>query len=458
MQRSELEAFYLRVRWQTEHLCAPLETEDYVVQPIDDVSPPKWHLGHTSWFFETFILAKFQRHFKPVVEQYHFIFNSYYESQGVRLARNKRGSLSRPTVQEIFSYRAAVDESMLNLIRTLPERDWVELQRLTELGLHHEEQHQELLITDVKYILSLNPLRPVYHPFQYQTPKEQLALFESPALAPLRSNRNGNENGNGSDILAALQLSPVGSTMLVFSGGLYAVGYNGDEFAFDNESPQHKVYLNEFGLESRLVTNREYLAFMDDGGYRSPELWLSDGWTLCRQEGWRAPLYWEKLDGVWHEMTLSGLREVASEEAAASPVCHVSYYEAEAFAAWSGKRLATEAEWEVAATQSYAAPSGGNFLESERFHPQPSQSQASGIAQLFGDVWEWTASAYLPYPGYKREDGALGEYNGKFMSGQMVLRGGSCATPKRHIRRTYRNFLQPDKRWQFSGIRLASDV
>ncbi|MBC8042319.1 MAG: ergothioneine biosynthesis protein EgtB [Rhizobacter sp.] len=427
-QRSGLKQFYTDVRSRSVWLCEPLETEDYVVQPSEDVSPPKWHLGHTSWFFETFLVQAFHPHFKVHHAGYGFIFNSYYESIGERSPRNARGTLSRPTVKDVYAYRAAIDEQMLAILETVSEPQWPEFERLTVLGLNHEEQHQELLVMDIKSIFAQNPLRPVYRASQ-------------------------NDTAHHTD-------APRGRTDTAFASGLYTIGHaTEDGFAFDNESPPHQVFLEGFTLENRLVTNRDYLAFIEDGGYTKPALWLSDGWATVQREGWHAPLYWEKLPeksgGLWHETTLSGFHEISS--LLDVPVCHVSHYEADAFATWSGKRLPSEAEWEVAAMISGAQVTDGNFLERAAFHPKPAHHDAPATLQLFGDVWEWTASAYLPYPRYRRESGALGEYNGKFMSGQMVLRGGSCATPAKHIRRTYRNFFQPDKRWAFSGIRLAGD-
>ncbi len=401
---------YQQVRQLSESICRPLATEDYVIQSMPDVSPPKWHLAHTTWFFETFLLAPSLPHYQVFHPQFGYLFNSYYETVGKRHPRPQRGLLSRPTVEEIYRYRAYVDQAMQSLL-SQPDST---LEALILLGLHHEQQHQELLLTDIKHILAINPLRPAYRSDRAPLPQEQTALTEQ---------------------------------WLDYPGGLHSLGYDGTEFAFDNESPAHQVYLQDYYLASRLVTNAEYLEFMQAGGYSNPDYWLSEGWATVQTEQWQAPLYWEQIDGNCWVMTLSGLHAVNPSE----PVCHVSFYEADAFARWAGKRLPTEAEWEVAAVQ---VPLQGNFLAQEQFHPLP----AAGVTrpdQLFGDVWEWTQSAYLPYPGFQPAAGAVGEYNGKFMCNQMVLRGGSCVTPPNHIRSTYRNFFPPSTRWQFSGIRLA---
>ncbi len=422
MNRKELVEYFLRIRKCSEDICKPLANEDYVPQPIMDVSPPKWHLAHVSWFFETVLLKVYNPQYQPYHPQYGFIFNSYYESFGKRVERPTRGTLSRPTVQEVMAYRSAINQDMCELIETLPEESWETFHDLVVLGLNHEQQHQELLLTDIKYIYSHNPLQPAY-------------LI----------------TGQSKSVVSSI------SRFLEFEGGVYEIGHPGNEFGFDNEMPSHKVYLNDFKIQNRLVTNREYLEFIEDQGYQSFEYWLSDGWTLLETEGWNSPLFWEQIDGKWFEFTLAGLQPVELD----APVCHVSYYEAEAFAEWTGKRLPTEPEWEIAVQQSKVFPNQGNFMDSGFFQPQPLSEEDTGqslMHQAFGDVWEWTGSAYLPYPGYRRQKGALGEYNSKFMINQMVLKGGSCATPQDHIRTTYRNFFQPDKRWQFMGLRLAETV
>jgi ergothioneine biosynthesis protein EgtB len=402
---------YQQVRQLSEQLCKPLATEDYVIQSMADVSPPKWHLAHTTWFFETFLLVPYLKKYQVFHPKFGYLFNSYYEALGERHPRPQRGLLSRPTVLEVYRYRASVDEAMQSLLKEQEGNSQIE--SLVILGLHHEQQHQELLLTDIKHILAINPLRPVYQP-------------ASPT---------------------SVASTPAKEQWLDYPGELYAIGHEGEGFAFDNELPRHRVYLEDYWLAARLVTNGEYLEFIEADGYGKPEYWLSEGWTMIREQQWQAPLYWEKIDGTWWVMTLWGMRPVNENE----PVCHVSFYEADAYACFRGKRLPTEAEWEVAAAQ---VPRRGNFLETGHFHPTP----PTGITrpdQLFGDVWEWTQSAYLPYPGYQNADGAIGEYNGKFMCNQMVLRGGSCGTPQSHIRPTYRNFFPPSARWQFTGIRLC---
>jgi ergothioneine biosynthesis protein EgtB len=413
---------YQQTRQLSEQICQPLATEDYVIQSMPDVSPPKWHLAHTTWFFETFLLVPFLADYAIFNPEFGYLFNSYYEAVGQRHPRSQRGLLSRPTVEQVYQYRAFVDEAMQRLlVRSLAPA----VNSLILLGLHHEQQHQELLLTDIKHILALNPLRPAYQ-------------SNLPASAPIAAQEQ----------------------WLDYPGGLYAIGQDAIgheasghevefsiEFTFDNESPRHQVYLQDYWLASRLVTNAEYLEFMQAGGYQTPDYWLSAGWAIVQTEQWRSPLYWEQKDGAWWMMTLTGMRPVNEHE----PVCHVSYYEADAYARWAGKRLPTEAEWEVAAAQVSVQ---GNFMDKGRLHPAPA-AKATRPDQLFGDVWEWTQSAYLPYPGFQSAPGAVGEYNGKFMCNQMVLRGGSCATSHNHIRPTYRNFFPPETRWQFSGIRLA---
>ncbi|HLG73920.1 MAG TPA: ergothioneine biosynthesis protein EgtB [Chloroflexota bacterium] len=407
--RSDLALKYQQTRDFTEALCQPLATEDYVVQSMPDVSPTKWHLGHTSWFFETFLLAPNLTAFAPIDTRYTYLFNSYYEAVGERHPRPERGLLSRPTVEEVFQYRAYVDRWMATLMEGTPSTD-----ELVELGIHHEKQHEELLLTDLKHVFSCNPLNPVYS--AREVPR-------AASVPPLR--------------------------WCEFEGGIVPIGHDGHGFAFDNEGPRQDTLLHPFRLGSRLVTNGEFLAFMEDGGYSRPELWLSMGWATIQEHGWQAPLYWQKFGSKWWNFTLTGLREVQESE----PVCHVSYFEADAYARWAGARLPSEAEWEHAAS---GLPLDGNFVESGCFHPRP--GSGDGLIQMFGDVWEWTSSSYSPYRGFRPAAGAVGEYNGKFMCNQYVLRGGSCATPQSHIRATYRNFFPPDARWQFMGIRLAADA
>jgi ergothioneine biosynthesis protein EgtB len=409
---SPLAAAYAEVRQVTERLCEPLATEDYVVQSMPDVSPTKWHLAHTSWFFETFVLSDALPDYTPFHPRYAYLFNSYYNAVGDRHPRPQRGLLTRPTVGEIFRYRRHVDDAMAHLLTAAPAEA---VAAVTTLGLHHEQQHQELLLTDIKHVLASNPLHPAYR----ECPPRP------PAAAPPFD-------------------------WVPHPEGVCSIGHDGDGFAFDNETPRHRVLIRPFALASRLVTNDEYLAFMADGGYGRHDLWLSDGWDTVHANGWEAPLYWERHSDGWMVLTLGGLQPVNG----AGPVCHVSYYEADAFARWAGARLPSEAEWEVA-----AAPVSieGNFADDGLLHPAPAPRR-TGLTQMFGDVWEWTASPYGAYPGYRAPAGALGEYNGKFMCNQMVLRGGSCVTPRSHIRATYRNFFPPPARWQFTGIRLARDV
>ena len=409
-----LAANYAAVRQQTEALTAPLSAEDQMVQSCPEASPAKWHMAHTTWFFETFILSSHLPGYRAFDQRFRDLFNSYYNAIGQQPEKALRNTFSRPGLEDVRKYRAHVDEHMRKVIQP-GMADAV--RKLLVLGLNHEQQHQELIVSDIKHAFWSNPLRPAYQP--------EVAQAAASAQAAQKPQR--------------------------YEEGLHEIGAGGHGFCFDNEGPRHKVFVRSFRLASRPATCGDYLAFLEDGGYSRPELWLSDGWKAVQTHRWTAPLYWEKLNGEWFQFTCSGPRKV--EEAV--PVCHVSYYEADAFARWAGARLPTEFEWEVAAAQ---LPIEGNLLEQGRFHPQPaSSSDADGPQQMFGDVWEWTASAYLAYPGYKPETGALGEYNGKFMSGQMVLRGGSCATPASHIRATYRNFFPPETRWQFSGIRLADD-
>ena len=407
---------YRAVRRQTERLCDPLVPEDYVVQSMPDVSPTKWHLAHTSWFFETFLLTPHARGYQPFDPHFAYLFNSYYTTVGDRHCRQNRGLLSRPTVEQVYAYRQHVDAAMERFLWKLSPTQLVELGPVIEIGLHHEQQHQELMLTDIKHVFWVNPMRPAYRGRSSE---------KAAQVPPMRWER--------------------------FDEGTHWVGHDGNGFAFDNEAPRHRVFLEPFQLSSRLVTNGEYKRFIEDAGYGRPDLWLSMGWAVVQQEQWHAPLYWIKQDGLWLHHTLAGLRPVDDPE----PVCHVSYFEADAYARWAGGRLASEFEWEVA---SQSAPLEGNFVESAHYHPTALAEERAGVSQMFGDVWEWTRSAYLAYPGYHPPAGALGEYNGKFMCNQFVLRGGSCATPRDHIRRTYRNFFPPEARWQFTGIRLARDL
>ena len=409
---------YQKVRSFTEQLCEPLVTEDYVIQSMPDVSPTKWHLAHVTWFWETFLLLPALPDYQSLHPQYAYLFNSYYNTLGQRHCRPKRGLISRPTVKETYTYRHYVDEHVLDLLEKLDEGRLTALAPIILLGLHHEQQHQELIVTDMKHVLSCNPLYPAY---------VERAPSGTSSVPPLE--------------------------WVSFPEGVYWIGHEGEGFAFDNEGPRHRHFVQSFQLASRLVTNGEYLAFMEDGGYDNPLLWLSEGWATVQQEEWKAPLYWEKRDGHWWMMTLSGLREVDLTE----PVCHVSYFEADAYARWADARLPTEAEWEVAA---HDVSVEGNFVERGLFHPASLKSSTTGgkLAQMYGDVWEWTQSSYAPYPGFKPAAGAVGEYNGKFMCNQYVLRGGSCATSLSHIRTTYRNFFPANAQWQFMGIRLAREV
>jgi ergothioneine biosynthesis protein EgtB len=410
---------YRQVRGFTERLCQPLVTEDYVIQAMADVSPPKWHLGHTSWFFETFILGAASPSYRSPHAAYAYLFNSYYVAAGARHCRPKRGLLSRPTVEEVYRYRAYVDQHMAGFLEGLNGVEFDTWAPTVELGLHHEQQHQELLLTDLQYNFACNPLRPAY------------VTSDIPHHVQ--------------DVSALQWVS--------FPEGVYWIGHDGQGFAFDNELPRHRSFVEPFELASRLITNGDYLAFLAAGGYERPELWLSMGWETVQREGWKAPLYWEQRDGIWWTMTLAGMQPVQE----ANPVCHISYYEADAYARWVEARLPTEVEWEAAALP---LPIRGNFVEQQNFRPVPISQAATAIplSQMFGDVWEWTQSHYSPYPGYTPAPGALGEYNGKFMVNQFVLRGGSCATSVSHIRPTYRNFFPADARWQFTGIRLARAI
>ncbi|MCR6639153.1 MAG: ergothioneine biosynthesis protein EgtB [Sporocytophaga sp.] len=415
---------YLKTRNSTVALCKYLKTEDYVAQPAMDVSPPKWHLGHTTWFFEYFILIGYADRYKEYNPSFAYFFNSYYESLGNRVFRGDRGNMTRPSVEEIYQYRSVVDEAIIMLLDSIPFPSG-ELSKLITIGINHEQQHQELLITDIKYILGHNPLYPSLFPQKQTTP---------PSINSLQ--------GSAEEYLEVEE-------------GLYEIGTSDtDNFSYDNERGKHKVYLHPFQFLNRLVTNGEYLDFIEDKGYQNFTFWLSEGWDWISRNQIEAPLYWHKMDNYWFYYTLTeGLTKINKN----SPVTHISFFEADAYARWKNKRLLTEQEWESACLHYTPHPSNkNNFMESLTFEPRPRENENS--LQLFGDCWEWTNSAYLPYPYYKREPGALGEYNGKFMINQMVLRGGSCATPVSHIRPTYRNFFQTEKRWQYTGIRLADSI
>jgi ergothioneine biosynthesis protein EgtB len=376
---------YLEIRKCSEQICEPLQTEDYVVQPVADVSPPKWHLGHTTWFFETFILTPFSVNYQVYNDDYNFVFNSYYETIGNRVIRTDRGNLSRPSVNEIYQYRAYVDEAMVKFLTTVLTDEVTEL---LILGFNHEQQHQELLLTDIKYILGNNPLFPVYS----------------------RDRKEG------------FSISETGSDFVNVPEGIYEIGYNGEDFSFDNELNRHKVYLHDFSISKTLVNNAEFIGFINAGGYENFNFWHAEGWDWVKNNHITSPMYWHLIDGQWFNYILNGLLSIDLS----APVSHISYYEAYAFASWKGMRLPTEFEWEIAA---------------QRFS--------------WGERWEWTESAYLPYPGFSKAPGAIGEYNGKFMVNQKVLRGASIATPENHSRITYRNFFHPHLRWQYTGIRLV---
>ncbi len=416
--RADLLRRYRKTRQLTEQLAAPLSPEDQMLQSMADASPTKWHRAHATWFFETFLLQPHLSGYCVFDEHFNYLFNSYYEAVGERQPRPERGILSRPTAGAVAQYRRYVDAAMTELIGQADEYRLAEIAPLIALGIAHEQQHQELLLTDIKHALSRHPFAPAYQPPQSYTRE---------AAAPL-------------DFVA-------------FAGGIAAIGTDARDFAFDNEGPRHEVLLQPFRIATRAVNCGEYLAFIEDGGYHRPEFWLSDGWALVQAEGWQAPLYWSRdARGSWQIFTLNGRRAVDPAE----PLCHVSFYEAAAFAEWAGKRLPTEAEWEHAATAPQRQ-AHGHFLDRALPHPRCCNTPA-GVLQMFGDVWEWTRSAYAPYPGFRPAAGAIGEYNGKFMVNQMVLRGGSCVTPPGHVRPSYRNFFPPAARWQFSGIRLAEDA
>ncbi len=411
------------VRSYSEAIVNGLPAEDLVPQSMEEASPLKWHLAHTSWFFETFLLRESLADYRPLRDEYAYLFNSYYNAIGPQYSRPQRGMITRPTVADILEYRAHVNQNMARLFDTVMSE---QLEPAVVLGLNHEQQHQELMLTDVKHLFAQNPLLPIFR-----------------------------EGAGAPSGLAAGALEWVG-----FPEGVYAAGHDGPDasgpaggvFIFDNEGPRHQVYLRAFELGSRPVTNEEYLGFIEDGGYERSDLWLSIGWSIVKAEGWRSPLYWDRRDGQWWQFTLGGERPLDL----VAPVTHISHYEADAYARWAGLRLPTEFEWEVAATEQ---PVVGQFADSGDWHPTASDVIPGGLSQIYGGVWEWTSSAYLPYPGFYASDDAIGEYNGKFMSNQMVLRGGSVATPDAgHVRPSYRNFFPPESRWQFSGLRLARDV
>ena len=403
---------YRDVRSLTERLCSSLKTEDYVVQTMTDVSPTKWHLAHTTWFFETFVLSEHYEDYRPFHPSFSYLFNSYYVQAGERHERSQRGALTRPTVAEVFEYRAYVDLHMAELLDSRPELFSGGPDCVLEIGLNHEQQHQELMLTDIKHVFSVNPLKPAFRSFEMPAAADETRL-----------------------------------NWTSFDEGVYEIGFDGNGFHYDNEGPRHRQFLDAFGIGDRPVSNAEFIRFIQDGGYSRPELWLSEGWDTVHRHGWSAPGYWEEVDGTWRQFTLGGMQDVRM----ADPVHHVSYFEADAYARWAGLRLPTEAEWEVA---SRSVKAHGNFVDDEVLVPVPPIG-TGGLEQMFGNLWEWTSSHYSRYPGYKPAEGAIGEYNGKWMVNQFVLRGGSLATSSSHIRATYRNFFHPPARWQFSGIRLA---
>ncbi len=407
---------YTDIREQTVSICNPLIHEDYVVQPIIDVSPPKWHLAHTTWFFENFLLVPHLKGYKVCNKVYNFLFNSYYETVGERVLRPNRGNLTRPGVDEVYQYRAYVDQHMLELLNEGLEQSILDV---LEIGLQHEQQHQELLVYDIKYILGTNPIFPTY--------KEAVNISTNNEIRP--------------------------TSFVEIDEGVYTIGHQGDGFCFDNELGVHKTYINPCRIMDRLVTNREYLAFMEARGYDKFHYWLAEGWDWVKQEKAYAPFHWHEINGEWHQYELAGgLKKIDLDQ----PVSHISYYEADAYARWKKMRLPTEYEWEVESQTSLLNNvEEANLADKQNFG---TVAQQSGNSQMLGDVWEWTSSNYTPYPNYQIAEGALGEYNGKFMINQMVLKGGSCATARDHIRTTYRNFFHPHLRWLFSGIRLAESI
>jgi ergothioneine biosynthesis protein EgtB len=412
---AELLTRFREVRDFTHELCQPLQPEDCVVQSMPDVSPAKWHLAHTSWFFESFVLKPWLPAYRSEVPEYAYLFNSYYNAAGDMHRRDLRGLISRPTVDETYRFRRTIDESVAELLDSADAETFAAIAPVMTLGLHHEQQHQELLVTDIKHVFAQNPLHPVY------------------------ISKRAESRGD---------IPP--QDFIEIDEAVIEIGHDGSGFSYDNEGPRHRALVLPFALANRPITNAEYIDFIEDDGYSRSEFWLSLGWTTVNEQRWNAPLYWTQRDGAWWNFTLSGFRRVNPDE----PVTHISYFEADAFANWAGARLPTEFEWERATNE---LPIEGNFVDSRNFHPAPAANRP-GFQQMFGDVWQWTRSSYSPYPGYRAAPGALGEYNGKFMCNQYVLRGASCATSRTHIRRTYRNFFQPEKRWQFTGIRLARDL
>ncbi len=415
---ANLIARFRKVRDFSVRLCRGLQPEDYVVQSMPDVSPTKWHLAHTTWFFETFVVKVWDQRYRSEIPQYAYLFNSYYNAAGDMHRRDLRGLISRPTVQETYRFRESIDQAVFKLLKNADETLLAEIEPVLTLGIQHEQQHQELLVTDIKHVFAQNPLYPIF--------EEAKFISDGQKIGPPH--------------------------FVDFDEAMVEAGFRGPGFSYDNEGPRHRVLVGPFALATRPVTNGEYLAFIEAGGYTRSAFWLSLGWTTVQEQRWQAPLYWVKRDGQWWTFTLSGFRPVEESE----PVTHISYFEADAYANWDGARLPTEFEWERASAD---LPIEGNFVDTSRFHPGAApEPNGTGLQQMFGDVWEWTRSAYLPYPGYRVAPGALGEYNGKFMCNQMVLRGGSCATSRDHVRPTYRNFFPPEKRWQFTGIRLARDT
>lgn len=403
-------------------MCEPLSIEDYMIQAAEFASPIKWMLGHVTWFFDNFILKQYKEDFKPINEAYYYLFNSYYLSSGIPYARASRANISRPLVDEVYEYRTIISDQIKDFIQDIDEPLFQTIYPLITLGINHEQQHQELFYTDFKYNLAVNPLYPIY--------KEPKGFLTKGNIPPLK--------------------------FIDFTGGLIDIGYKSENFSFDNEQPVHKAYLRDFKLANRLITNREYLEFIEDGGYSKHKYWLSDAWSHITKEKWSKPLYWIDQNGEYYNYKLNGLHKLDLDE----PVTHISYYEADAFSKWIGKRLPTEFEWEHAARQSYYPLNYGAFADDETLHPlsvrkEELEDQKVSMYQLLGNTWEWTSTQYQPYPGYRQLADGVGEYNGKFMNNQYVLRGGSIATPRNHIRIEYRNFFYPHERWQFTGIRLA---